>query len=108
MRPRNVRKPLLPSNGTNPGTSPSKLTVDRSILEELLQNATSADRIAGSIDDPTIYPLADYLDAIVHELRELLGNPHLIVAPVPNARAPGGFFLEIEVFKTQGDIGVHV
>lgn len=87
MRPRNVRKRLLPSNGTNPGTSPSKLTLDRSTLERLLQYATSAARIAGSIDDVPIGPLADLIDAIAHELSEVLGNPHLVAAPVPSARA---------------------
>jgi cytochrome P450 len=52
-----------------------------------LQHATSAARIAGSIDDVPIGPLADLIDAIAHELREVLGNPHLIAAPVPSARS---------------------
>jgi hypothetical protein len=30
-------------------------------------------------------PLADHVDAIVHELSELLGNVHLLVASVPSA-----------------------
>jgi hypothetical protein len=77
----------LTTNGTTPGTSHSKLTLDRSTLEKLLQSAASAARIAGSIEDPAIDPPTDDIDAIVHELSELLGNPDLLAAPVPSARS---------------------
>jgi hypothetical protein len=63
-----------------------ELTLDRSILVDVLAHATSAARIVGHLDAPAIEPLADHIDAIVHELSELLGNPHLITAPVPSAR----------------------
>ena len=65
-----------------------QLTLDRAILETLLKHAMSAARLVGSIDDGAlaIGPLADDIDAIVHELSELLGNPHLIASPVPSAR----------------------
>jgi len=68
-----------------------QLTLDRAILDTLLKHAMSAARLVGSIDDGdggalAVGPLADDIDAIVHELSELLGNPHLIAAPVPSAR----------------------
>jgi hypothetical protein len=63
-----------------------ELTIDRATLEKLLRHATSAARIVGHSDALTAGPLVDHVDAIVHELSELLGNPHLIAAPVPSAR----------------------
>jgi hypothetical protein len=63
------------------------LTLDRAILEKLLAHAAAAARIVGHSDDLTAEPLADHVDAIVHELSELLGEPHLIAAPVPSARS---------------------
>jgi hypothetical protein len=32
-------------------------------------------------------PLGDHVDAIVHGLTELLGDPHTLAAPVPSARS---------------------
>jgi len=67
------------------------LTFDRAILETLLERATSAARLVGYIDEPAVdgvvRPLADNIDEIVHAVTELLGNPHLVAAPVPNARS---------------------
>jgi hypothetical protein len=74
-------------NEANPGVNLSKLTLDRSTLEKLLKHATSAARVAGSIAHAGISLLADNIDAIVHELSEVLGNPHLIPMSVPSARA---------------------
>jgi len=63
-----------------------KLTFDRPTLEKLLRHATEAARIVGHSDALAAGPLADHVDAIVHELSELLGNLHLLAAPVPSAR----------------------
>jgi hypothetical protein len=62
------------------------LTLDRSVLEKLLEHAAAAARIAGHLDAPAVEPLADHVDALVHGLTELLGDPHLVAAPVPSAR----------------------
>jgi hypothetical protein len=64
-----------------------QITLDRAILAMLLKRAASAARRVGYIDDGVdgalaIGSLADDIDAIVHELSELLGNPHLIAAPL--------------------------
>ena len=61
----------------------SQLIVDRAVLEALHKLAASAAHRAGYIDNPE--ELADEFDAIVHELSELLGNPHLRVRAVPDA-----------------------
>jgi hypothetical protein len=55
----------------------------RSTLEKLLEHAADAARIAGHLDAPAVEPLADHVDAIVHGLTELLGDP---TARVPRAR----------------------
>lgn len=53
-----------------------KVTIDRAILVALLGHASSAARIVGHLDDACAAgPLADHVDAIVHELSELLGAP---------------------------------
>jgi hypothetical protein len=59
---------------------------ERTALVKLLAHAASAARIVGHSDALAACPLAEHVDAIVHELSELLGNPHLIAAPVPIAR----------------------
>jgi hypothetical protein len=70
-----------------PMLTSGSLTLDRAILEKLLAHAAAAARIVGHLEDaPAIGPLADHVDAIVHELSELLGEPHRIAAPVPSAR----------------------
>jgi hypothetical protein len=69
----------------------TQLILDRAILETILERATSAARIVGYIDEPAVdsfvRPLADSIDEIVHTVTELLGNPDLIVTPVPSARS---------------------
>jgi hypothetical protein len=61
---------------------PSNLiTIERSILEKLLGHATSAARIVGHSDALAAGPLADHVDALVHELTELLGDPALRARP---------------------------
>jgi len=64
-----------------------QLTIDRATLERLRAHAASASRLIGHIDGLATGPLADHVDALAHELGELLGNPHLIAAPVPSARS---------------------
>ena len=60
------------------------ITLDRSALEKLLHHAAFAARLVGHLDDGAhsalIRQLADHVDAIVHELTELLGNPHVRTA----------------------------
>jgi hypothetical protein len=59
------------------------------ILERLLKHAVSATRLVGSIDDGVggtlAGPLFEEIDAITHELSELLGSPHRLAAPAGNA-----------------------
>lgn len=62
-----------------------QLTLDSAILQRLLSHAAAAAHVVGSLDDGVassnlVTALADNVDAIVHELTELLGNPHLIAA----------------------------
>jgi len=64
-----------------------QLTIDRATLERLRAHAASASRLIGHIDALATGPLADHVDTIAYELGELLGNPHLIAAPVPSARS---------------------
>ena len=65
----------------------SLLSFDRSALTNVLAHAIAAARIIGHLDDLAIGQLADHVDAIVHELTELLGDPRLRAAP--NAAEPG-------------------
>jgi len=61
------------------------LTIDRATLEKLLAHAASAARIVGHLDDAVaVGPLGNHVDAIVHGLTELLGDPHTLAAPVPS------------------------
>jgi len=72
----------------------SQLIIDRAILEALFERAVSAarrvscieDKVAHDLDVGDVDPLADEIDAIAHDLSELLGNPDLIAAHVPRAR----------------------
>jgi hypothetical protein len=66
------------------------IPIERTALADLLAHAASAARLVGHIDAPAVEPLADHIDAIVHELTELLGDPHVIAAPVPSARSTFG------------------
>ena len=60
----------------------SQLIVDRAILEMLHKRAASVAYRASYIADAE---LADEVDAIAHELSELLGNPHLRLGAIPDA-----------------------
>jgi len=67
-----------------------QLTLDTAVLETLLKRAMSAARRISYIEDGLYGPsdvdlLADDIDAIIHELTETLGNPHLIATSVPDA-----------------------
>jgi len=54
----------------------NQFTVPRTALAGLLTHAASAARILGNLDDfSSTGPLADHVDAIVHGLSELLGDP---------------------------------
>jgi hypothetical protein len=65
-----------------------QITLDRAILENLREHASSAAHLVGHIDDAlAVGPLAEHIDEIVHTLSELLGNPHIVAAPVPSACA---------------------
>jgi hypothetical protein len=70
------------SNEANPGAMRSKITLDRSTLETLLNHATSAAQLVGHLDDAIAAgPLGDHVDAIAHGLTELLGDRHKLAAP---------------------------
>lgn len=63
-----------------------KLALDSTVLETLLEHAASAARLVGHIDEGVngtlpLGQLADEIDAIVHQLSELLGNPHWVAVP---------------------------
>jgi hypothetical protein len=72
-----------------------QITIDRATLERLRAHAAAASRLIGHIDALATGPLADHVDALAHELGELLGNPHLIAASVPSARST--FALDVEL-----------
>jgi hypothetical protein len=71
----------------------TKLSIDVETLRTLLNHAACAARIVGNLDDDAhrdlVGPLAEHVDTLVHELTELLGDPHTLaaLAPVPNARS---------------------
>lgn len=73
----------------------SQLILDSAILEALFERAVSAARRVSYIEDTVAHglavgdvdPLADEIDAIVHDLSELLGNPDLIGVHVPRVRS---------------------
>lgn len=53
-----------------------QVTIERTTLVAMLGHASSAARIIGHLDEARAAgPLADHVDAIVHELSELLGAP---------------------------------
>lgn len=62
-----------------------QLTIDRSTLEKLLHHAAFAAHLVGHLDDDAhrdlIRQLGDHIDAIAHELTELLGDPAALAAP---------------------------
>jgi hypothetical protein len=62
-----------------------QLSLDSLILQKLLRHATAAARLVGLLDDRVVSAilvtaLADNVDVVVHDLSELLGNPHLNAA----------------------------
>ena len=83
-----VPSPIAPPH--TPRTTRHKIAIDRALLETLLAHAMSAARLVGTVDDGVggALPeglLADDIDAIAHELSEMLGKPHLRVMLVPSA-----------------------
>jgi hypothetical protein len=90
-------------NHRNPQTSVSKqaqsdntkLSIDVETLRTLLNHAASAAHLVGHLDDDIASgPLGDHLDAIVHKLTELLGDPHTLAAPVSSTRST--FALDVD------------
>ncbi len=65
-------------NACQPSAQPwgHVLTIPKAVLEKLLNHVTSAARLIGHLDDPSVGPLADHVDTMVHDLTELLGDPH--------------------------------
>jgi hypothetical protein len=65
-------------------------TLDRSAQEKLLHHAAFAAHLVSHLDDDAdlepIRQLGDHVDAIAHELTELLGNPRALAAPDAAAR----------------------
>jgi hypothetical protein len=50
------------------------ITIERTVLADLLAHAAAAARIVGHLDDSIATgPLSDHIDAVVHELSELIG-----------------------------------
>ena len=72
-----------------------KITLDRSSLENLRHHAASAAQLVGHLDDGAhaelIGQLGDHVDAVVHGLTEILGDPRVLAeddAAAPYGRAP--------------------
>jgi hypothetical protein len=67
-----------------------RITVDRTTLEKLLDHAAFAAHLVGHLDDDAhrelIGQISDRVDAIAHELTELLGAPSALAEP--DAAAP--------------------
>ena len=64
----------------------NQFTIPGTALDGLLTHAASAARILGNLDDViSVGALADHVDAIVHGLSELLGDPG--ARAVPDAAA---------------------
>ncbi len=70
------------------------ITVDRVILEELFKHAASAAHLVGHLDDgvPEAVrgPLGDHVDAIAHNVSELLGDVGLVVPYAPAVELDDG------------------
>jgi hypothetical protein len=59
-----------------------QISIDSKAVGLLLAHATSAARIVGNRDVGVADdPLSDHIDAIVHELSELLGDPCTLITP---------------------------
>jgi hypothetical protein len=79
---------------TPPGIPPTAhRAIDRIVLADILHHAAFAAHLVGHLNDNAhadlITEISDHVDAIVHALTELLGNPHaLAVAAPPDDHAP--------------------
>jgi hypothetical protein len=84
-----------------------QLLLDSAILEHLLARAVTASRLTGQIDERAggtiVGSLEDSIDEIVHLISELLGNPHVVVAPVPSTCSSFAV-----IIGTHGDVGAQV
>lgn len=70
-------------------------TIPKATLEEFLNHAACAARIVGHLDGAIADgPLGDHVDELVHGLTELLGDPHMLAAPVQGARST--FALDVD------------
>lgn len=72
------------------------IAIPRSTIEQLLNHAASAAQLVGHLDDKAqtelIRQIGDHVDAIAHELAELLGDPDAIAragAPMLTALTGG-------------------
>lgn len=75
---------------TDNGNAPARLepvAIPKATLEKLLHHAAFAAHLVGHLDDNSradlVGQLGDHVDAIVHGLTELLGNPRTFAAPDP-------------------------
>lgn len=72
------------------------ISVDARTLSKLLRHAASASRLVGHLDDSDrgslVGQLADLVDAITHELSEMLGAPRASAGPgsIANGTAAAG------------------
>jgi hypothetical protein len=70
---------------------PVMLPLERFVLESLLDHATAAARLVGHLDDCRedllVGLLSDHIDAIAHELNELLNDPRRISSPLVGERS---------------------
>lgn len=59
------------------------IAIDRSTLEEFLAHAASAAQLVGHLDDDIAAgPLGEHVDALVHGLTEILGEPRTLAVPM--------------------------
>lgn len=59
-----------------------QISINSTALSLLLRHAASAARIVGHLDASVADgPLSDHIDAIVHGLSELLGDPRTLITP---------------------------
>ena len=72
-------------------TNTGHVTIGRALLEKLLHHAAFAAHLVGRLDDNAnpdlIHQLGDHVDAIAHELTELLGDPSALAEPETAAPA---------------------
>jgi hypothetical protein len=72
-------------NNSNAPARLEPMAVPKATLENLLHHAAFAAHLVGHLDDSAradlIGPLGDHVDAIVHGLTELLGDPRTLAAP---------------------------